>query len=189
MNRNQLQLTGLILILSLVLNSCDDSGKETDPCQNGPEIIVDNINFSLEGQDDGEITVSTTGGNAPFQYSIDGTTFQSSGTFSGLEPNMYTVTVLDANECTNTASARVEEIAIVFYANQIRPIIDANCQTSTCHGSNANIPSWATYDDVKAKANRIKSRTSDKTMPPNGALSDSDIKLIADWVDQGAPNN
>lgn len=189
MNRNQLQLLGLTLILSVMLNSCDDSGNETDPCLNGPEINVDNITSSVEGQDDGEITVSATDGIAPYGYSIDGTTFQASGTFSGLEANDYIVTVKDANDCTNTEMATVEEIAAVFYANQIRPIIDTNCQTSNCHGGNANIPSFETYDEVKANANGIKNRTTNKTMPKNGVLSDSDIKLIADWVDQGALNN
>ncbi len=189
MNRNLLKSVGLILIMSIILNSCDDAGDETDPCLNGPVLNVDNITGSIEGMENGEITVSTTGGNGPFQYSIDGAIFQNSGTFSGLESNDYTVTVKDANDCINTAMATVEEMAIVFYANQIRPIIDANCQISNCHGSNANIPSWATYDDVKAKASNIKSRTSNKTMPPNGGLSDADIKLIADWVDQGAPDN
>lgn len=189
MNRTQLKLVGLILILSVMLNSCDNSGEEIDPCLNGPVLNVDNIISSDEGMENGEITVSTAGGSTPFQYSIDGMTFQSSGTFSGLEPDDYTITVKDANDCTNTTMATVEELVIVFYATQIRPIIDGNCQFSPCHGSNASIPSWATYDDVKAKANSIKNKTSDKTMPPNGVLSDSDIKLIADWVDQGALDN
>lgn len=172
-----------------MLNSCNDSGEEIDPCLNGPVFTVDDIIFSVEGQDNGEITVSATKGHAPYEYSIDGTTFQGNGTFTGLEANDYIITVKDANDCTNTGLATIEEIAIVFYANQIRPIIDANCQISNCHGSNTNIPSWETYEDVKAKANNIKNRTSNKTMPPNGVLSDTDIKLIADWVDQGAPNN
>jgi mono/diheme cytochrome c family protein len=84
---------------------------------------------------------------------------------------------------------KIEELAEVFYANEIRPIFDANCQKSGCHGSNSSIPTFATYEDVKAKASSIKARTSAKSMPPAGPLSDSNIKLIADWVDQGAPNN
>lgn len=82
--------------------------------------------------------------------------------------------------------------AKVSYANDIRPILDANCQVSGCHGSNSGIPSWATYNDVSANASTIKSRTSAKTMPPSSSgksLTDEQIQLIADWVDEGALNN
>ncbi len=82
--------------------------------------------------------------------------------------------------------------AKVSYASDIRPILDANCQVSGCHGSNASLPSWATYENVSANASLIKSKTSDKIMPPpssGGSLTDEQIQLIADWVDEGALNN
>jgi hypothetical protein len=78
------------------------------------------------------------------------------------------------------------------YSMDIRPILDANCQVSGCHGSNASLPSWATYETVSANASLIKSKTSDKIMPPpssGGSLTDEQIQLIADWVDDGALNN
>ena len=189
MNRNRLFLSGLIIIILFVLNSCSDSGDDPDPCLNGPEISVDNVLVSVEGKSNGELTVSATGGNTPYMYSIDGTNFQSSGTFSNLAADDYTIVAKDANDCTDTELATVEEVPEVFYANQIRPIIDTNCQVSNCHGSNGNIPTFATYEDVMAKADRIKARTGAGTMPPNGPLSSSDVQLIADWVDQGAVNN
>ena len=107
----------------------------------------------------------------------------------GNDADDYTIVAKDANDCTDTELATVEEVPEVFYANQIRPIIDTNCQVSNCHGSNGNIPTFATYEDVMAKADRIKARTGAGTMPPNGPLSSSDVQLIADWVDQGAVNN
>ena len=189
MNRNKFKLGGLIILLLFILNSCNDSSEETDPCLNGPQLGVDNVLASIEGKSSGEITVSATGGKSPYMYSLDGTTFQSSDTFTGLSGDDYTVTVKDANDCTDTEIATVSEISEVFYANQIRPIIDANCQIPNCHGSNSSIPTWATYNDVKAKAVRIKIRTGAKTMPPTGPLSDTDIELIANWVDIGAPEN
>lgn len=189
MNRNQFKLGGFIIILLFILNSCNDSSEETDPCLNGPQLTVNNALASIEGKSTGEITVSVTGGKSPYMYSLDGTTFQSSETFTGLSGDNYTVTVKDANDCTDTEIATVNEISEVFYGNQIMPIINANCQIPSCHGSNSGIPTWATYNDVKAKAGRIKDRTGAKSMPPTGPLSDTDIKLIADWVDIGAPNN
>ena len=144
-------LSANLLVALIMLNSCSDSDDEPNPCLNGPEISVDEVLASVEGKSTGEITVSAAGGASPYMFSIDGTTFQSSGTFSGLEAGDYTMTVKDANECIDSEMATVDEIPEVFYANQIRPIIDTNCQVSNCHGSNGNIPTFATYADVKAK--------------------------------------
>ena len=85
--------------------------------------------------------------------------------------------------------ATVTEVPAVSYSNEIRPIIDTNCQISNCHGAQQGIPSFATYADVQANANNIKFRTSSGSMPPVGPLPDAEVKLISDWVDQGAPNN
>lgn len=47
-------------------------------------------------------TINSSNGIGPFEYSIDGITFQSSPTFSGLSAGNYTVTVRDSNLCTDT---------------------------------------------------------------------------------------
>jgi hypothetical protein len=172
-----------------LFNACSDSGEEVDPCQNGPVLSVDNVGISIEGQSNGEIIVSATGGTSPYMFSIDGTNFQSSGTFSDLGADDYTLTVEDANNCTDSKMATVSEVPEVSYADQVRPILDTSCQTSNCHGDNASIPTFATYSDVAARADDIKFRTSSGTMPPAGPLPDAEIELIAAWVDQGAPNN
>jgi len=51
--------------------------------------------IACNGETNGSISVSTTGGNAPFSYSIDGVNFQASNVFSGLGAGDYTVTVRD----------------------------------------------------------------------------------------------
>jgi hypothetical protein len=189
MNPNLLKLGGTILMITFLFNSCSDSSDETDPCQNGPELSVDNVTISIEGQSTGEISVSASSGKSPYMFSIDGMNFQNNGSFSNLSGGDYTVAVKDANNCTDSKMATVLEVPEVSYADQIRPIIDTNCQISNCHGDKAGIPSWASYADVKAKAEEIKFRTSSGSMPPTGSLPDAEIKLIADWVDQGAPDN
>jgi gliding motility-associated-like protein len=55
----------------------------------------------------GSITVTTTtGGNPPYSYSINGTTFQPSNVFN-VPSGAYTVTIKDANNCTITSNVNV----------------------------------------------------------------------------------
>ena len=54
----------------------------------------------------GEITVTgVSGGAPPYTYSIDGVTFQSGNTFTGLTNGTYTVTVQDASGCAFIADS------------------------------------------------------------------------------------
>ncbi|MCA1806923.1 MAG: gliding motility-associated C-terminal domain-containing protein, partial [Actinobacteria bacterium] len=50
----------------------------------------------------GTIMVVPVGGVAPYTYSIDGTTFQASSVFAGLDEGIYQITSLDANDCGAT---------------------------------------------------------------------------------------
>lgn len=55
------------------------------------------------GQFDGEISVIGSNGNgAPFEYQLNNGSFQSSGSFTGLDSGIYTVTARDANLCTTS---------------------------------------------------------------------------------------
>ncbi len=49
----------------------------------------------------------TTGGTAPFQYSLNGVDFQAASDFTGLGAGNYTITVKDANNCIATAAQTV----------------------------------------------------------------------------------
>jgi hypothetical protein len=95
-------------------------------------------------------------------------------------------TVVAAGDFGGNSAARIS------YANDIRPILDTNCQISGCHGSNGGIPSWATYETVSANAAKIKTRTGNGSMPPISSgkdLTADQIQMIASWVDDGALNN
>ncbi|OSZ80767.1 hypothetical protein CAP36_05850 [Chitinophagaceae bacterium IBVUCB2] len=60
-------------------------------------------------QNNGTITVTSTGGTAPYEYSINGgTNWQSSNVFN-VAANTYTVTIRDANLCTTTQTINVTE--------------------------------------------------------------------------------
>ena len=51
--------------------------------------------------------INVSGGTPPYQYSIDGTNFQSSNIFTGLSSGSYTITIKDANGCTFTTNTLI----------------------------------------------------------------------------------
>jgi hypothetical protein len=69
------------------------------------------VNASAAGTpssgNDGTITITGTGGNSPYQYSIDGTNYQSGALFTGLTPGTYTAYVQDNNGCISQTSVVV----------------------------------------------------------------------------------
>jgi hypothetical protein len=56
---------------------------------------------------DGTITVTGTGGNLPYSYSMNGTNFYSGSLFSGLAIGTYTVYIKDANGCITSMEVTV----------------------------------------------------------------------------------
>lgn len=60
-------------------------------------------------------TINTSSGIGPFEYSIDGITFQPSPTFSGLIAGTYTVTVRDSNLCTDTETITINQPNPVYF--------------------------------------------------------------------------
>ncbi|WP_417352255.1 T9SS type B sorting domain-containing protein [Flavobacterium alkalisoli] len=65
----------------------------------GSDICYDSNGASL--------TVTVTGGTAPFTYSLNGAQGQSSNVFSNLTPNTYNITVTDAYGCTDSVSQTI----------------------------------------------------------------------------------
>jgi gliding motility-associated-like protein len=72
--------------------------------------------ISCAGAVDGQATASATGGTAPYQYFWpDG---QTTATATGLGPQLYWVSITDANGCTDTAQVQLTEpSAITISAN------------------------------------------------------------------------
>ena len=54
------------------------------------------------------VTVTASGGTGTFEYSLNGTDFQPGNTFGNLGNGTYTVTVRDANGCTETVEVTVD---------------------------------------------------------------------------------
>src|SRR5207248_69783 len=63
-------------------------------------LTLASTNPSCNGDVDGSITATASGGTAPFTFSKDGVTFQTSNVLTGLAAGTYTITVVDAHGCS-----------------------------------------------------------------------------------------
>ncbi|MET0466240.1 MAG: gliding motility-associated C-terminal domain-containing protein [Chitinophagaceae bacterium] len=79
------------------------------------------------GANDGVVTVSPTGGTAPYTYSLNGGTYQASNVFNVAAGN-YAVTVLDAKNCTTTLNN------IIVNNPPVLTALIANTSNATCQG-------------------------------------------------------
>ena len=74
----------------------------------------------------------------------------------------------------------------------VKSIIAAKCATAGCHNaaSSAGGAVLETYDQIKAKADRINQRAViDKTMPSDKPLSANEMAALKCWLSSGTPNN
>lgn len=78
------------------------------------------------------------------------------------------------------------------FSLSILPIIEGNCAVSDCHTVGQQQPTFLNYEQISSYANKIKSRTSNGTMPPPESgihLDQLEIDKIACWVENGALDN
>ncbi len=138
------------------------------------------------GSNGGTINVSAIGGTAPYRFSINGGALQTSGGFNGLSTGEHTINVVDENGCETTEV--IEVLSGVSYEESIKGIIENSCAISGCHNGSVS-PDLRSFETIQARAASIKSRTGNKSMPRGSSLTQSQIDMIACWVDDGALAN
>jgi len=72
------------------------------------------------------LTITASGGTGSKTYSINGTTFQSSNVFSNVVAGTYTVTVKDANNCTNTLTVTITQPTALLTSSSVTTAIACN---------------------------------------------------------------
>lgn len=170
-------------------------------CQTPPQQVVINLLNTLSmtvakvdaNCSGGSITITASGGTAPFQYSINGgNTYQSSNTFTGLAGGTYNVMVRDAASCTSS-----QQITLAFTNNLTMNAINGG---SICFGgsftpvvvSNASSYAWTPTTGVSnpAIANPVLSPQTTTTYTVTGTLGSCTIqRTVVITVAPGASAN
>jgi hypothetical protein len=183
----------LILILLSVIfwTSCGLFDGIRDPCGPGFYISVINVQDAVEGQPIGSITVSSSGENGSIFFSLDSTNYQSSPIFQDLSSGNYTVYAKDELGCMREETVEIGLIPVVSFRDDVLPILQENCNISTCHCDESSL-CFENYKLVSSRAEEIARRAADRNMPPSYSskiLSVYEIQTLANWANQGAPDN
>ena len=95
------------IVSAILFTSCSSDDPESADCStlavSVPDAGKTNPTDCTSGN--GSITVTATGGKEPYQYSLNGSAFQSNAQFVNLGAGEYTATVRDANNCEKESSS------------------------------------------------------------------------------------
>ena len=113
-------------------------GIEPETCTDNTQIFLDQTNLTISvaltqpsgcGTSDAQISVTASGGSGNYEYSIDGgTTYQGSGDFAGLNPNIsYNVVVRDGS-----CELSYDQNPVVFTGGAAPTVDDIQIAPASC---------------------------------------------------------
>ncbi len=117
-------------------NGCLNTRAVTVASLGGPQTLTAVITNESCTLNNGTITATATGGTAPLQYSINGTSYQLSNLFTGVAAGSYTLYVKDANACIKTLPVTIINLA--------GPLLSASSSPASCGKSDGSITANAT---------------------------------------------
>jgi PKD repeat protein len=100
---------GSYTIAVLDNNGCQGTTTVSLSSSGGPTVTGTSTSVSCVNGNNGTITISATGGTAPYTYSLDGTNYVSTATFNNLTAGNYTVYAQDAASCSGSSSVTVTQ--------------------------------------------------------------------------------
>ncbi len=161
-------------------NNCTATGSTNIQAYPQTNITVSANNTSCNGTANGSATASVTGGTAPFQYlwSNNATT----ATISNLSPGTYSVTVTDANGCTQSGSATVMA-GPGLNVNIVAPtyICTGETGTATANVSGGNAPYtyvWSDGQTTQTAVNLQPGTYSVTATDADGCFGSSTVTLL-----------
>lgn len=117
-------IDGINFIASAIFNNLDDSTytlfvRDTNLCLDSSDVtvfaptalnlVMDSVNVSCNGLNNGSATVTVTGGSTPYGYLWNDPLVQTTNPATGLAAGVYQVVVSDGNACADTAFVTIEE--------------------------------------------------------------------------------
>ena len=153
----------------------------TEPSPITPS-VTSQKNVSCNGASDGSVSIAASGGNAPYEYSIDGNAYQTSGKFNSLYVASYTITVRDVNMCTKNITVLITEpevltVSLTSTKASCHDQPDGNISISVTGGTNPYNYIWddgiSTYD----RTNVIDGSYSVVVTDANGCATSANVEV------------
>jgi len=179
-------------LIIFLLAGCGSEETIVDCAQSDLALELIEVVDATCGEADGSISLIATGGTPPYRYKAGDFFTNETGVFTDLSQGIYDLSVSDANNCTSSArGVVVNPQGVVSFAQSIAPILTSNCTLPGCHvpEEGTSRQDLTNFTLVQQFAEEIKARTQRREMPKEGSLTQSQIDLIACWVDGGALDN
>ena len=125
-----------------------------------PAIVIqtfDSTNISCFGLTDGTVTVTASGGTGVLHFTLNGSTQDNAGNFTGLAANTYTLTITDDVPCEITRDVTLIEPADIIIDSQVSQNInchDNNNGTITVSASGGTGAFWYHIDTAPEDSNQ-----------------------------------
>ncbi len=154
-NNNQSLPPGIHQIIARDANGCTGITTTTVSVANSltTTVVTSPVNCENAVQT-GSITITASGGVAPYAYSINGGTFQTGNIFNNLNAGQYIIQVKDAAGCSTSASVAIgggnSTRLIALEAHVIQPTCNTNTGTITTRAEfsgNNMVKSYKWYKD------------------------------------------
>jgi gliding motility-associated-like protein len=147
--------------------------------------IVSQTNVLCFGDATGSVTVTGVDGLAPYEYSLDGGAYQSSGTFNTLVAGSHTVTVRDALTSTSDVPVTIAQPGALLTVTTIRVNVlcaGGSSGSATATGADGTAPysySWSTTPvQTGATATGLKAGTYTVTVTDaNGCTANTSVTI------------
>jgi SprB repeat len=137
----------------------------------------------------GSITVTASGGNGTYTYSLDAGPYQGSNVFTAATTGNHTITIRDGLGCLGTVSASVAGAAAGPLFAAVKVLINDNC--TRCHNASQTEGgiNFTIDCNIVLYKDRIKARAVDGNptfMPQDtGPLPLSERQKITNWINAG----
>ncbi|MES2798952.1 MAG: T9SS type A sorting domain-containing protein [Bacteroidota bacterium] len=128
---------GTYSVLVTDANGCSGTYSVTVTGAAPPQVTSVNTTPTAFGMSTGTAVVNMTGGTAPYTYSLDGITFQSSNSFNNLAAGVHILTVVDVNGCQTIYCFVIQETQACGL------VLTSNPSPASCNGTSSGAITFA----------------------------------------------